>query len=410
MKLKNTYRQLPKKLYSNLVEKTWSGECDIEGIEVEYDEKTKNELDEEKFLADDLDIGIEDVQVYGLGDKSKNDRLVRTLVVNEELARDLGLDPAILYTEEMAHVLTGKKKIKGTRPIAQAYMGHQFGYLNMLGDGRTILLGEAELGDKLVDIQLKGSGRTLYSRGGDAKASLGTMVREYIVSEAMYGLGISTTRSLAICLTGEDVFRNKREKGAVLTRVAASHIRVGTFQFAEYSGGKDMVKELADYSIKRHYPSILIERDKPSNKYIEFFRHVLNNQAKLIADWMSVGFIHGVMNTDNMTISGETIDYGPCAFMDSYRSDTVYSSIDRGGRYAYSNQPTIGAWNLSWLAHSLAGLFDDDEEKGKDIAKKELEKFHLIFHAFWLDKLKKKLGIFGSEDDDARLLFESSSL
>lgn len=387
MRLKNTYRGLPKELYSDLLDRVWLGECDMDKLE--------------KLIDKDLDSRSRDANLSKKGG-------VSTLLVNEDLAKDMGLDPKLLYSKDMALVLTGKNKIKGTEPIAQAYMGHQFGYLNMLGDGRAILLGELEVGDKLVDIQLKGSGRTIYSRGGDGKASLGPMVREYLISEAMAGLGIATTRSLAICLTGEDVFRYKREKGAVLTRIADSHIRVGTFQFAEQTGGKDMVKDLADYSIKRHYKDILDDENKSSssNIYIEFFRRVLNRQAKLIADWMSVGFIHGVMNTDNMAISGQTIDYGPCAFMDTYRLDTVYSSIDKAGRYAYKNQPTIGAWNLSWLAHSLVDLFDQDHEKGLDIAKKELEKFHLIFHSFWFDKLKKKIGIYGSEEDDSSLLFE----
>jgi uncharacterized protein YdiU (UPF0061 family) len=272
------------------------------------------------------------------------------VVLNEDLAKNLGLDILGLQSEEGVNYLAGNKIPKGGIPIAQAYAGHQFGYFTMLGDGRALLIGEHITPEgKKFDIQLKGSGRTPYSRGGDGRAVLGPMLREYIISEAMFGLSIPTTRSLAVVLTGEDVIRETILPGAILARVAESHIRVGTFQYISVYGSYDELKELADYTIERHFPHLMEER----SKYILFLKEVIKRQAELVAKWQLVGFIHGVMNTDNMAISGETIDYGPCAFMDTYDPKTVFSSIDTYGRYAYGNQPTIAAWNLARFALPL---------------------------------------------------------
>ncbi|MDD6795596.1 MAG: YdiU family protein, partial [Clostridiaceae bacterium] len=291
--------------------------------------------------------------------------------------------------------------LKNTTPIAEAYAGHQFGYFTMLGDGRAVLLGEfiSKNGERL-DIQLKGSGRTPYSRGGDGKASLGPMLREYIISEAMYHLGIKTTRSLAVVKTGEEVFREKALPGAVLTRIAKSHIRVGTFEYIAHFGDKKDLKALADYTLNRHFHY----DESKGNKYLYLLREVINKQAKLIAKWMHVGFIHGVMNTDNMVISGETIDYGPCAFMDTYSPKTVFSSIDRKGRYAYGNQPKIAAWNLTRFAETLVPLIDDNAEESIKLAEKELAKFNELFEKYYYDGMRKKLGLYESEANDIRLI------
>ena len=255
---------------------------------------------------------------------------------------------------------------EGAFPLAQAYAGHQFGHFTMLGDGRAVLLGEqiTPAGER-VDIQLKGSGRTPYSRGGDGRAALGPMLREYIISEAMHALGIPTTRSLAVVSTGEPVIRETDLPGAILTRVAASHIRVGTFQYVARLGNIEELRTLADYTIKRHYPEIEVDE----NGYLSFLQEVIKRQAALIAKWQLVGFIHGVMNTDNMTISGETIDYGPCAFMDTYDPATVFSSIDTQGRYAYGNQPYIGGWNLARFAETLLPLLHENQDQAVELAK-----------------------------------------
>lgn len=325
-------------------------------------------------------------------------------ILNTKLAEELGLDHSFLETEEGVKFLSGKKILKNSVPIAQAYAGHQFGYFTMLGDGRAVLLGEYEAKDgQLYDIQLKGSGRTPYSRGGDGKAALGPMLREYIISEGMHGLGIPTTRSLAVTMTGEKVQREESLDGAVLTRIAKSHIRVGTFEYASVFLGTEHVKALADYTINRHFQTLEEESGGfCKNIYHAFLKKVIKQQAYLVAKWQLVGFIHGVMNTDNMTISGETIDYGPCAFMDRYKSDTVFSSIDRNGRYAYKNQPSIAMWNLAVLSETLLPLLDSIPDKAVAIADSEIAEFSKWYHKYWLEGMGKKLGIesAGKEEEE----------
>lgn len=272
------------------------------------------------------------------------------VIFNKPLAMSLGLNPDLLNSDEGAAILAGNILPEGAIPIAQAYAGHQFGHFNMLGDRRAILLGEQLTPDgERLDIQLKGAGRTPFSRGGDGRAALGPMLREYIISEAMHGLGIATTRSLGVVSTGEPVYRESVLPGAVLTRVADSHLRVGTFQFVRNWGSIEDLRALADYTLIRHFADV--EQDE--GRYLNLLKKVVEQQASLIAKWQLVGFIHGVMNTDNMALSGITIDYGPCAFMDTYDTATVFSSIDREGRYAYGNQPQIGAWNLARFAETL---------------------------------------------------------
>ncbi len=268
----------------------------------------------------------------------------KIVIINYDLAKQLGLDFSLLNNEELAKLFTGNEIPKGSDPIAQAYAGHQFGHLVILGDGRAIVLGEhITPTNQRYDIQFKGSGRTPYSRGGDGKAALGPMLREYIISEAMYHLNIRTTRSLAVATTGENVMRETVLPGAILTRVAESHIRVGTFEYVAIKKDLATLKKLLQYSVERHYPEIKdLDKQAP-----EFLKLVMERQIDLITDWMRVGFIHGVMNTDNMAISGESIDFGPCAFMDHYDPKTVFSSIDHHGRYAFGNQPIIAQWNLA---------------------------------------------------------------
>ncbi|WP_201008513.1 protein adenylyltransferase SelO [Paenibacillus glycanilyticus] len=321
--------------------------------------------------------------------------------LNEPLAAELGLNADALRGSEGIQVFAGNQIPEGAEPLAQAYAGHQFAYFNRLGDGRAVLLGEqiTPQGER-VDIQLKGSGRTPYSRGGDGRAALGPMLREYIISEAMHALGIPTTRSLAVVTTGEETVRESLLPGAILTRVAASHIRVGTFQFAAQWGTPQELQALADYAIKRHYPDM----EDGENRYVSFFKEVIKRQAALIAKWQLVGFIHGVMNTDNMAISGETIDYGPCAFMDAYDPATVFSSIDREGRYAYGNQPYIGSWNLARLAEALLPLMDEDEEGAIELAQDALSDYSELFQQFWLQGMRAKLGIFNEEPEDEALV------
>ncbi len=322
-------------------------------------------------------------------------------VLNHRLADDLGLDLRTLPSEAAAALLSGQDLPAGSQPIAQAYAGHQFGHFTMLGDGRAMLLGEHRTPDgRLVDIQFKGSGRTPFSRGGDGKAALGPMLREYVISEAMAALGIPTTRSLAVVTTGEPVYRAGILKGAVLTRVAASHIRVGTFEYAAALQDESSLRALADYAIARHDPDLV---DAP-RKYLEFLRAVADRQASLIARWQHVGFIHGVMNTDNMAISGETIDYGPCAFMNVYRAGTVFSSIDRAGRYAYGNQPGIAQWNLARFAEALLPLIDPDPEKAVAAATEALEDFAAMFERDWLAGMRLKLGLATPADGDRELV------
>lgn len=282
----------------------------------------------------------------------------KLVLYNESLAEQLGLSSD--KKEELVAVFAGNELPENSIPIAQSYAGHQFGYFTMLGDGRAMLIGEQLTPEnEKVDIQLKGSGETIYSRGGDGRAALGPMIREFIVSEAMHELGIPTTRSLAVVTTGENVYRETELEGAILTRVAKSHIRVGTFQFAAKYGEISDLVSLAEYAIQRHNPEVLEE----PNPYLAFLHKVIERQAKLIAQWQLVGFIHGVMNTDNMTISGETIDYGPCAFMDHYNPHAVFSSIDRDGRYAYRNQPGIAGWNLARLAEAILPLLGRGKEE-----------------------------------------------
>jgi uncharacterized protein YdiU (UPF0061 family) len=323
-------------------------------------------------------------------------------VFNQSLARDLGLDVGALQ-EEGAEIFAGNRVPAGAEPIAQAYAGHQFGHFTSLGDGRAILLGEqvTPRGGRF-DIQLKGSGQTPYSRRGDGRAALGPMLREYIISEAMHAFGIPTTRSLAVATTGEQIVREEMLPGAVLTRVAASHIRVGTFEYANAIGDRAALEALTRHTLQRHYPE-LSEADNPA---LALFEGVLERQAKLIAQWVCVGFVHGVMNTDNMALSGETIDYGPCAFMDTYNPGTVFSSIDRGGRYAYGNQPNVAHWNLARLAEALLPLIDEDKDKAVAAAEGALDKFPERFRAHYTAGLRAKLGLLGEEEGDYDLARE----
>lgn len=339
--------------------------------------------------------------------KVKNPEIV---IFNEKLLSDLGFENAELFT---ADILSGNKLLDTSIPIAQAYAGHQFGYFNMLGDGRAILLGEIERNGKLYDLQLKGSGKTPYSRRGDGRAALGPMIREYIISEAMFHLGLPTTRSLAVVKTGETVYRETKKIGAILTRIASSHIRVGTFEYAlNFLSGADL-KSLTDYTIDRHFPELAL-KTKSNCRYLNFLKKVINLQANLIVKWNLIGFIHGVMNTDNMLISGETIDYGPCAFMDVYDPDTVFSSIDTYGRYRYKNQPHIAIWNLTVFAESLLPLFNYtydekdkesiDEKRAIELIEKELLNFNKIYEEYWLNGMRKKLGLFEEKIGDRTLI------
>jgi len=322
-------------------------------------------------------------------------------VVNERLANELGLDLSGLSARAAALLFAGQFLPEGAEPIAQAYAGHQYGHFTMLGDGRAILLGEhLTSSGRRVDIQFKGPGQTPFSRRGDGRAALGPMLREYLISEAMWALGTPTTRSLAVVTTGETVYRSSNLQGAVLTRVAASHIRVGTFEYAAARREPETLQALADYTIERHYPELVAS----PQKYLEFLRAVISRQAALIAQWQSVGFIHGVMNTDNMAISGETIDYGPCAFMNVYRPETVFSSIDHSGRYAYRNQPAIAQWNLTRFAETLLPLLDASEDRAIEVATTALGEFAITFQKFWLASMRRKLGLQTEEADDSNLI------
>lgn len=333
--------------------------------------------------------------------------LPKLLILNNSLAKDLGLDVDLLKQKESIDILGGNKSFKNEGFLAQAYGGHQFGHFTMLGDGRAMLMGEhiTPSGQRL-DIQLKGSGRTPYSRGGDGRAGLGQMLREYIISEGMYGLGIPTTRSLAVVATGDLVYRENPLPGAILTRVAKSHIRVGTFEYAAKWGTFEDLKAMAEYTINRHFPNIKDDE----NPYTSLLEEVIKSQASLISNWQLVGFIHGVMNTDNMTISGETIDYGPCAFMNDYKLSTVFSSIDRNGRYAYGNQPDIGGWNLARFAETLLPLIHKDKKESIKIAEKAIENYFGLYYRNWLDGMRLKLGIVNGEKDDKALIEELLSL
>lgn len=325
----------------------------------------------------------------------------KLVILNDAVATSLGLNSKELESTHGVEVLAGNKVIEGGIPLAQAYAGHQFGNFTMLGDGRALLLGEQITpSGELVDVQLKGSGRTPYSRGGDGRAGLGPMLREYIISESMHALGIPTTRSLSVVTTGESIMRETVQPGAVMTRIAASHLRVGTFQFAAKWGTFEDLKALADYAMERHYPILLANE----NRYLAFLKEVIERQAALIAKWQLVGFIHGVMNTDNMTISGETIDYGPCAFMDIYNPKTVFSSIDRQGRYAYENQPNIAAWNLARLAESLLPLIHEDPDEAVQQAQEAMAAYPVTYENYWLTGMGNKLGIFNIEKEDISLI------
>lgn len=334
-------------------------------------------------------------------------RSPKLIILNDPLATSLGLNVEALRSEDGVAVLAGNRVPEGASPLAQAYAGHQFGHFTMLGDGRALLIGEqiTPSGERF-DIQLKGPGRTPYSRGGDGRAALGPMLREYIISEAMHALGIPTTRSLAVVTTGESVFRETELPGAILTRVAASHLRVGTFQYVANWGTLEDLRGLADYTLRRHFPDV----ESDENRYLSLLQEVIKRQASLIAKWQLVGFIHGVMNTDNMTISGETIDYGPCAFMDAYDPATVFSSIDRQGRYAYGNQPPIGGWNLARFAESLLPLLHDDQEQAVQLAQDKISDFIPLYRSNWLAGMRAKLGIFNGENDDESLIEDLLSI
>jgi uncharacterized protein YdiU (UPF0061 family) len=327
-------------------------------------------------------------------------RLIR---FNAALAEELGLDLRGLGEADLAAVFSGRTLATGSAPIAMAYAGHQFGhFVPQLGDGRAILLGEViDRRGRRRDIQLKGSGRTPYSRNGDGRAALGPVLREYVVSEAMHALGIPATRALAAVTSGEVVYRESGPlPGAVLTRVAASHVRVGTFQYFAARGDTDAVRQLADFVIERHFPA-LASADDP---YLELLRAVVGAQADLVARWMLVGFIHGVMNTDNMTVSGETIDFGPCAFMDAYDPAAVFSSIDHRGRYAFANQPAAAQWNLARFAETLLSCIDGGGDRALDLAGAAVLDFSSRFDALWLGGMRRKLGLFIEEEGDAALV------
>jgi len=317
----------------------------------------------------------------------------RLVKLNVALARQLGFDPEALASPEGIAMLAGNRLPEGAEPIAMAYAGHQFGnFVPQLGDGRALLLGEViDAAGVRRDIQLKGAGPTPFSRRGDGRAALGPVLREYIISEAMHALGVPTTRSLAAVATGEPVYRETALPGAVLTRVASSHIRVGTFQFFAARGDVEGVKLLADHVIARHYPDAAGYRD--------LYEKVIARQASLVAQWLCIGFIHGVMNTDNVSIAGETIDYGPCAFMDTYHPETVFSSIDQMGRYAYAKQPQIGGWNMARLGEALMPLFSGDPDEALKQANESLQTYNVQFGRALIAGLRRKLGLFTEQDE-----------
>ena len=328
-------------------------------------------------------------------------RAPKLIVFNAALAQFLGLNPDALKGDECVTVFSGNRIPEGAEPLAQAYAGHQFGSFTMLGDGRAILLGEqvTPKGERF-DIQFKGSGKNPFSRRGDGRAALGPMLREYIISEALHALDIPTTSSLAVVTTGEQVFRETVLQGAILTRTAASHIRVGTFEYAAARDNPDELRTLADYTIRRHFPDLAAAE----NPYFALLGAVMERQASLVARWLMVGFIHGVMNTDNMVLCGETIDYGPCAFMDAYDPNTVFSSIDHNGRYAYGRQPQIAQWNLAQFAETLLPLIDEGRQKAVSMASNAITGFQDTFRQYWLKGMRAKLGILNEEDADGALV------
>jgi len=344
-----------------------------------------------------------DNRYVNLGDafyvKTRPAPVVNPLMIklNDELAISLGVPVGDLKPDEVAALFSGNEIPEGAEPLAMAYAGHQFGHFNsQLGDGRAILLGEVRSSDGAsIAIQLKGSGRTPYSRGGDGLAALGPVLREYLVSEAMQKLGVPTTRALAAVTTGEQVARERLLPGGVITRIASSFVRVGTFQYFSARGDVASIKKLADYVIEHNYPSVKLTE----NPYLAFLQAVVDAQAALIAQWMQLGFIHGVMNTDNMSIAGETIDYGPCAFMDAFDHDQVFSSIDRDGRYAYSNQPSIGLWNLTRLAESIVPLLADDTDVAVEIAVDVLKTYEARYQNYWLAGMRDKCGLTACQGD-----------
>ena len=332
--------------------------------------------------------------------KVKNPQLI---LLNESLAKDLNLDFSEISQSELSVLFTGNELPKNSNSIAQAYAGHQFGHFTMLGDGRAVLIGEhISKNNHRYDIQFKGSGKTAFSRNGDGRAALGPMLREYVISEAMHALNIPTTRSLAVAKTGENVIRETQLEGAILTRVASSHIRVGTFQYIAARNKKNELETLFEYVIKRHYQEI----ESSKNKALDLLKVVLDKQIDLVVNWMRVGFIHGVMNTDNMSIAGETIDYGPCAFMDIYDPKTVFSSIDKLGRYAYCNQPVITKWNLSRFAECLIPLIDKDQDTAVKLATQTIDTFEKTYEEKWLNMMRDKLGLLGMDEKDKYLILD----
>ncbi len=330
----------------------------------------------------------------------KNPKLV---LYNNKLGSELNLDISKVSEEELSKLFSGNSLPDGSTSIAQAYAGHQFGHFTMLGDGRAVLIGEhLSKNNKRYDIQFKGSGKTAFSRNGDGRAALGAMLREYIISEAMNSLKIPTTRSLAVVKTGENVIRETSLPGAILTRVASSHIRVGTFQYIAARENIDELNTLVDYTIDRHYPEI----KNSNNQALDLLNHLIDKQCDLVVNWMRVGFIHGVMNTDNMTISGETIDYGPCAFLDTYDPKTVFSSIDKTGRYAYCNQPVITKWNLARFAECLVPLINKNKDEAIKIATEAVNSFEIKYEKKWINMMREKLGLFGLDDKDKFLILD----
>ncbi len=325
------------------------------------------------------------------------------IILNDNLAKQLGLNFSLISKKDLSNLFSGNSLPEGSKSIAQAYAGHQFGHFTMLGDGRAVLMGEhISKNNERFDIQFKGSGQTPFSRNGDGRAALGPMLREYIISEAMHSLNIRTTRSLAVVKTGEEVVRENILQGAILTRVASSHLRVGTFQYVAMRNNESELRTLVDYTINRHYPNI----KKSKNQAIDLLKVLIELQIDLVVNWMRVGFIHGVMNTDNMSVSGETIDYGPCAFMDTYDPQTVFSSIDELGRYAYFNQPSITKWNLARFAECLIPLIDSNKEKAIEIATETINSFDKIYEAKWTNMMRDKLGLFGQDPKDQVLIVD----
>ena len=323
------------------------------------------------------------------------------VIVNNDLAKELNLDFSKINSKDLAQIFSGNLLPDEAKTIAQAYAGHQFGHFTMLGDGRAVLLGEHLVNkNDRFDIQFKGSGKTSFSRRGDGRAALGPMLREYVISEAIHALNIPTTRSLAVVKTGEKIVREELLQGAVLTRVASSHIRVGTFQYIAAKQNIKNLQILVDYTIDRHYPEI----KSSDNRILDLLNLVMDKQCQLVVNWMSVGFIHGVMNTDNMTISGETIDYGPCAFMDQYDPKTVFSSIDQFGRYSFENQPRITKWNLARFAECIVNLIDSDEDRAIKVATETINNFEKIYENKWLNMMRNKLGLFGEDKNDKKLI------